>query len=51
MIRRCADGNDRCVLRVENTRKEKGRYIDVLFIETNHKLRLTIPIYITGMIQ
>lgn len=50
-IKRCTEGHDRCVLRVENTRKDKGRYVDALYISTNSNLRPTIPIYITGMIQ
>lgn len=50
-IERCSDGHDRCVLRVENTRKEKGRYVDAVYISTNSKLRPTIPIYVTGMIR
>jgi len=51
MIKRCTDGHDRCVLRVENTRKEKGRYVDVLNLSTSSVLRPVIPIYVTGMIQ
>ena len=50
-IKRCTEGHDRCVLRVENTRKDKGRYVDVLSLSTTSKLRPVIPIYITGMIQ
>lgn len=50
-IKRCSDGHDRCVLRVENTRREKGRYVDALNISTSSALRPTIPIYVTGMIR
>lgn len=51
LTQRCADGNNRCVIRVENTRREKGRYIDTLHVLTDSKIRPYIPIYITGMIQ
>ena len=51
LTQRCTDGHDRCIVRVENTRKEKGRYVDALYISTNSNLRPTIPIYVTGMIQ
>jgi hypothetical protein len=51
LIERCTDGYDRCVLRVENTRKEKGRYLDALFLSTTSELRPTIVIYVSGMIQ
>ena len=50
-IERCTDGHSRCVLRVENTRKEKGRYVDALYISTDSNLRSVIPIYVIGMIQ
>jgi hypothetical protein len=36
---------------VENTRKEKGRYVDALYISTDSNLRPVIPIYVIGMIQ
>ena len=51
LIRRCTDGYDRCVLRVENTRKEKGRYVDSLYVRTDSNLRPTISIPVTGMIR
>lgn len=51
VIRSCADGDAGCTLRVENTRKEKGRYVDVLYVNTNSNLRPMFPIYITGIIQ
>jgi len=38
------------VLTVENTKKEKGRYADVISLKTNNKLRPSIPIYIIGNI-
>lgn len=51
VVRGCADGDAGCTLRVENTRKEKGRYVDVLYVDTGSKLHPTIAIYITGIIQ
>lgn len=51
VIRRCTDDDKRCVIRLENTRVEKGGYADVLYVSTDSSLRPTIPIYITGMIQ
>jgi len=38
------------VLTVENTKKENGRYADVIFLKTNNKLRPEIPIYANGNI-
>jgi hypothetical protein len=51
LAQRCTDGKDRCILRVENTRKEKGRYADAIYLSTDSKIRPTIPVYITGFIQ
>jgi len=51
LTQRCADGKNRCVIRVENTRKEKGRYIDVLLVETDSKIKPVIPIYVMGTIR
>ena len=48
---RCAEGKDNCIIRVENTRAEKGRNIDALYVKTDSLLRPDIPIYITGAIQ
>lgn len=48
---RCTAGTNRCVLRVSNTRKEKGRYMDALYLVTDSDLRPTIPIFITGIIR
>lgn len=50
-VQRCTDGHDRCVLRVENTRKEKGRYVDALYIRTDSSFRPTLPIFVIGMIR
>lgn len=51
VVKSCIDGDAGCTVRVENTRKEKGRYVDVLYVNTGSKLKPTIPIYITGIIQ
>ena len=51
LTKRCAVGQNRCVLRVENKRQEKGRYSDVLYVKTDSPLQPTIPIYITGFIH
>lgn len=48
---RCTDGKSRCVLRVSNTSREKGSYVDVLNLRTDSDIHPNIPIYITGMIQ
>ena len=48
---RCGDGKNRCVIRVENTRAEKGNYMDALFVHTDSKIKPSFPIYITGIIQ
>jgi hypothetical protein len=51
LTQRCTDGHDRCILRVENTRREKGRYADVLYVKTTSKVRPTLLVYVTGMIH
>jgi hypothetical protein len=51
LIERCTDGKNRCVIRVENTRRDAGRYADALYVQTDSQMRPTIPIYIIGMIQ
>jgi hypothetical protein len=51
LIKRCTDGHDRYILKVENTRKEKGRYFDALYIHTTSEMAPVIPIYVTGMIE
>ena len=48
---RCGDGKDRCVIRVENTRAEKGSYMDALFIHTDSETKPNFPVYITGIIR
>lgn len=48
---RSVDGQNRYVIRVENTRDEQGRYVDTLFVHTDSSFRPNIPIHITGMIR
>ncbi|MFH1985964.1 MAG: hypothetical protein ABIL58_29360 [Pseudomonadota bacterium] len=50
-VQRCTAESGRCLIRVTNTQKEKGRYADVLYLVTDSDLRPTIPIFITGVIQ
>lgn len=47
---KCTKGGGRCILRVENTRAEKGRYVDRLLIHTDSPLRPVIAINVSGAI-
>ncbi|MFP4195061.1 MAG: OS_HP3 family (seleno)protein, partial [Desulfobacterales bacterium] len=51
LTRRCTEGNDKCVIRVENKRNEKGRYYDVLYVRTDSKHRPELSIHVVGMIR
>jgi hypothetical protein len=51
LVETCGRGRDRCVIRIENTKAEKGRYLDALYVKTDSRLRPLIPIYITEMVQ
>lgn len=53
LIERQGEGKGKAgwVIRVENKREQKGRYLDTLFLTTNSEIRPTIPIYISGIIQ
>jgi len=51
LIGTCDRGRDRCVIRIENTKADKGRYLDAIYVKTDSRLRPLIPIYITGMIR
>lgn len=51
LVKTCDRGRDRCVIRVENTKADKGRYLDVIYVKTDSRLRPLIPIYVTGMIR
>ncbi len=51
LVETCGDGNGRCVIQVENTKTEKGRYMDVLYVKTDSPVRSRLPIYITGLIR
>ena len=48
---RCTDGRNRCVIRVENTREEKGRYVDSIMVRTDSPLRREISLFVIGVIQ
>jgi hypothetical protein len=50
VIKKCTGAEGRCVLRVENTREQKGRYVDRLLLHTDSPLRPVIPIYVSGVI-
>jgi len=39
------------VLRVENTKKEKGRYADVIYLKTDSKIRPVISVPVVGNIN
>lgn len=47
----CDRGRNRCVIRIENRKTDKGRFLDALYVETDSSLRPVIPIYITGLIR
>jgi len=47
---KCAEGKGRCVIRVENTKADKGSYVDSILIHTDSSLRPIIPIRISGRI-
>ncbi len=51
LTRRCTEGRESCLIRVESTMKERGRYVDVLYVETDSRIKPEIPIYIMGVIQ
>lgn len=51
ITQRCTDAKRVCILRVENTKAEKGRYADILYVHTDSALRSTIPVYVTGLIR
>ena len=51
LIETCRAGGNRCVIRIENTKSDKGRYLDAIYVKTDSRLRPVIPIYITGLIR
>ena len=51
LIETCDAGGNHCVIRIENTKKDKGRYLDAIYVKTDSRLRPVIPIYITGLIR
>jgi hypothetical protein len=46
-----AEEQSRYIIRVENTRVEKGRYVDSLSLSTDSDIRPKIHIHIIGMIR
>ncbi len=51
LIETCGPGRKRCIIRIENTKPDKGRYLDAIYVKTDSRLRPVIPIYITGLIR
>lgn len=51
LIETCGPERKRCIIRIENTKSDKGRYLDAIYVKTNSRLRPVIPIYITGLIR
>jgi len=51
LVGTCDRGQGRCVIRIENTKTDKGRYLDAVYVKTDSPLRPLIPIYVTGMIR
>jgi hypothetical protein len=47
----CTDKQKRCLLRVENTRTEKGRYVDSILIQTDSEIRPEITLHVIGLIE
>ena len=45
------NNTDRYRITIENTREEKGRYFDTLYVKTDSSIRPVIDIYVTGIIQ
>jgi len=48
---RCTADAKRCVIKVENTQPEKGRFNDTIIVQTDNPLRPEIPIRIVRRIQ
>jgi hypothetical protein len=51
LVKTCGPGQDRCIIRIENTKTDKGRYLDAVYVATDSRIRPLIPIYVTGLIQ
>jgi hypothetical protein len=47
----CAAGAKRCVITVENTRPEIGRFNDTIIVQTDNALKPEIPIRVVRRIQ
>jgi len=51
LIETCNAERNRCVIRIENTKKDKGRYLDAIYVKTDSPVHPEIPIYVTGLIR
>jgi hypothetical protein len=51
MEKRNTDKQARYIIRLENTRNEKGRYADTIFVHTDSSIRPKITIPVIGMIN
>lgn len=51
LTERCAAGATRCVIKVENTRSEKGRFNDTIIVQTDNAVKPEIPIRVVRRIQ
>lgn len=47
----CTAGAKRCVIKVENTNPEKGRFNDTIIVHTDNALKPEIPILVVRRIQ
>ncbi|MBI5897161.1 MAG: hypothetical protein HZB24_14550 [Desulfobacterales bacterium] len=47
----CTAGAMRCVIQVENTQSEKGRFNDTIIVQTDNPLNPEIPIRVVRRIQ
>ncbi len=48
---RCTAGAKRCLIKVENTESEKGRYNDTIIVQTDNAVKPEIPIRVVRRIQ
>lgn len=47
----CTAGAKRCLIKVENTQSEKGRFNDTIIVQTDNALKPEIPIRVVRRIQ
>lgn len=48
---RCTAGAKRCLIKVENTQFEKGRFNDTIIVQTDNAVKPEIPIRVVRRIQ